>query len=189
MTKAPGNSDIKLQDGDNINLKKFFYDFFPVFASFAGKYIPDKMVCEDIVQNVFISFWEEQKTFKNLIAVKGFFYISIRNLCLDYLKHIKVEEKYRSYLTLLDAGYESFLDGVLKVEAHSLVYDEINKLPKMSKSVLLLALREKSNEEIATSLNIAVNTVKTHKSRAYKILRKNLKEIFFLILPAKYCSV
>ena len=56
----------------------------------------------------------------------------------------------------------------------------------MGKKVLLLALRENSNEEIAEILNIAINTVKTHKARAYKVLRKNLTDLFLLFLSFPY---
>ena len=64
-----------------------------------------------------------------------------------------------------------------------MIYSEINKLPEMGKKVLLLSLRENSNEEIAEILEIAINTVKTHKSRAYKVLRKNLGELFLFFIP------
>ena len=53
----------------------------------------------------------------------------------------------------------------------------------MGKKVLLLALREKSNEEISKILDIAINTVKTHKARAYKVLRNNLYDIFLFFFP------
>jgi len=54
----------------------------------------------------------------------------------------------------------------------------------MSKKVLLLALQDKSNEEIAADLGITINTVKTHKSRAYKVLRGKLAGLvlFFMSL-------
>jgi len=78
---------------------------------------------------------------------------------------------------------ESFLEEVIRMEAYSEIYSEINKLPEMGKKVLLLSLRENSNEEIAKILEIAINTVKTHKARAYKVLRKNLGELFLFFVP------
>ena len=43
---------------------------------------------------------------------------------------------------------------------------------------------ERTNQEIAKELDIAISTVKTHKSRAYKILRKKLNGLilFFLFI-------
>ncbi len=177
------NDKIKLIDGGVIDLKDFFCNFYPVLSSFAYKFIPEKEVCKDIVQDVFVSFWEKKKTFQNMLTVKGYFYSSVRNSCLDYLKHSKVEERYREYRKVLGEMSESFMDEIVIAEAYGKVYEEINKLPEMGKKVLLLSLRDKSNKEIAEILNIAINTVKTHKSRAYKTLRENLKDLFLLILP------
>jgi RNA polymerase sigma-70 factor (ECF subfamily) len=174
---------LKFNNGDEIDLKDFFYTYYPALSAFASKYIVDNTVCEDIIQDVFISFWEKQKTFPNLNAAKAFFYTSVRNSCLDQIKHNKVKAKYLEYNSNKEQITESFLDEVIRKEAYSEIYREINKLPEMGKKVLLLALLEKSNEEISKILDIALNTVKTHKARAYKVLRKNLNELFLLFFP------
>lgn len=74
---------IKLSNGDEIILKDFFDTNFPVFCSYAAKFISDSSICEDIVQDIFIKFWENRNTFLNIFTVKAFFYKSIRNSCLD----------------------------------------------------------------------------------------------------------
>lgn len=183
MLKTLRNTEIKLGDGEKIDLKNFFSIYYPELTSFASRFIANLTVCEDIVQDVFISFWKKQKNFPNMYAVKAFFYKSTRNSCLDYLKHSKVEEKYQLQNKTEDETAESFLEEIIRMEAYSVIYSEINKLPEMGKKVLLLSLRENSNEEIAEILEIAINTVKTHKSRAYKVLRKNLGELFLFFIP------
>jgi len=182
MIKAFRNTEISFKDGEKIDLKDFFYLHYPEFASFAGKYIADQTICEDIVQEVFISFWEKRTSFQNLFSVKAFFYTSIRNACFDHIKHSKVERKYLEFKRSGTEETESHLNEILRLEAYNLVYQEINRLPEMEKKVLLLALEEKSNEEIAITLRISINTVRTHKARAYKVLRKNLGDIFVLFI-------
>lgn len=178
MLNSLQNIEIKLGNGEKVDLKDFFNIYYPELTSFASRYIANLTVCEDIVQEVFISFWEIQRNFSNVYAVKAFFYTSTRNSCFDYLKHSKVEERYRIQNKTEDEASESFLEEVIRKEAYSEIYSEINKLPEMGKKVLLLSLKENSNEEIAEILNIAINTVKTHKARAYKVLRRNLNELF-----------
>ena len=185
MVKTLRNTEIKLGNGEKLDLKVFFDIYFPELTSFASRYIANLTACEDIVQEVFIMFWEKKKSFPNRNAVIAFFYISTRNSCLDFLKHSKVEEKYRIHSKTEDDLSESFLEEVIRKEAYSEIYSEINKLPEMGKKVLLLAMRENSNEEISKILNIAINTVKTHKARAYKVLRKNLTELLLLFFPYK----
>lgn len=188
MADLQEKTRVVFSDGDEIILKDFFYTNYPVFSSFAAKYISDSVICEDIVQDIFIKFWENRKTFFNIYSVKAFFYKSIRNSCLDYIKHEKVKDKYIQYNIHHENSPQSFWEEVIRKEAHSIVYREINKLPEMGKNVLLLALEEKSNEEIAQELGIAVSTVKTHKSRAYQLLRKKLSGlVLYLILLNEKC--
>ncbi len=178
MDRTFKNMKIRFGDGNQIYLKDFFYSYYPILASFAEKYVSDISVCEDIVQDVFISFWEKQNRFLNMNALKTYFYTSVRNSCLDYIKHQKVKKKYADFSRNSCSESEFFLDEVLRNEAYTSIYSEINKLPEMGRKVLLLSMEENSNEEIAGQLNIGINTVRTHKARSYKVLRKKLAGLF-----------
>lgn len=183
MKRSLNKSKIKFGDGTQILVKDFFCSFYTELTSFASKFISDSTVCEDIIQDIFVAFCERQKCFLNLKMLKAYFYTSVKNSCFDYLKHSKVEKKYLEASLYFCLNEDYFLDQVLKNEAYSMIYSEINKLPEMGKKVLLLSLKENSNEEIAGELNIALNTVRTHKARAYKVLRKKLESValFFLL--------
>lgn len=178
MNKSFKNYRIKFEDGTQIYLKDFFNSYYPILVVFAQKYITDKSICEDTVQDIFVSFWKKQNVFLNINSIKAFFYTSVRNSCLDYLKHQKVKKKYVDFNHNLCEESEFFLDEILKNEANNVIYCEINKLPEMGRKVMLLSMDERSNEEIAGELNIAVNTVRTHKARSYKVLRKRLARMF-----------
>ena len=52
----------------------------------------------------------------------------------------------------------------------------------MEQRVLLMAMDGMSNDEIARELTVSLNTVKTHKARAYQILRENLQELRTIIM-------
>ncbi len=173
---------IKLNDGVEVYLEDFFNSNYLRFNSFAFNYLFDKNECEDIVQDVFITFWEQKKIFSNLISVKAFFYTSIRNMCLNSIKHDLVKQKYFQENQYKIESTEFFLEEILRKEAYGIIYDEINKLPLMERKVLLLSLKEYSNEQIACELGLKINTVKTHKSRAYQVLRKRLGNVVFFLL-------
>ncbi|MCG6190030.1 sigma-70 family RNA polymerase sigma factor [Maribellus maritimus] len=173
---------IKFNDGSEIYLEDFFNSNYLRFNSFAYNYLSDKNESEDVVQDAFISFWEQKKTFSNLISVKAYFYTSIRNMCLNRIKHDLVKQKYFQESQQKMESTEFFLEGILRKEANGIIFNEINKLPQMEKKVLLLSLKEYSNEQISNELDIKINTVKTHKSRAYQVLRKRLGNIIFMML-------
>jgi RNA polymerase sigma-70 factor (ECF subfamily) len=181
-TKTKTKMKIKFNDGSEISLDDFFNSNYLIFNSFAFNYLSDKNECEDIVQEVFVTFWEQKKIFPNLISVKAYFYTSIRNMCLNHIKHDLVKRKYFKESQSKIESTEFFLEGIFRKEANGIIYDAINKLPLMEKKVLLLSLKEYSNEEIAKELNIKLNTVKTHKSRAYQVLRKRLGNPIFMMI-------
>ncbi|MDD4189991.1 MAG: sigma-70 family RNA polymerase sigma factor [Mangrovibacterium sp.] len=173
---------IRFDNGESIDFDDFFKENFAVFSSFAFRYIPDPDVCEDIVQEGFITFWQQKKVFPNIISVKAYFYTLMRNMCLNQIKHELVKQKYSLENQSEIESTDFFLEGVLRKEANGIIYDEINKLPLMEKKVLLLSLKEYSNEQIANELNIKLTTVRTHKSRAYQVLRKRLGNLIYLMM-------
>ncbi|MGV8094197.1 MAG: RNA polymerase sigma-70 factor [Mangrovibacterium sp.] len=173
---------IRFQNGESVEFEDFFKENFAIFSSFAFRYIPDRDSCEDIVQEVFLLFWEKRDLFASKVAAKSFFYISIRNTCLNKIKHDKVKSKYLNNTQFQEETSDFFLEAVFKKEVYREIYQEVNKLPEMAQKVLKLTLRGKSNEEIADLLGIAINTVKVHKNRTYKILRRNLRDLYYLFL-------
>ena len=182
MSNPDNRTKILLANGDKLILKEFFDTNYPVFCSFAASFVSDTSLCQDIVQDTFIKFWKNQNTFHNIFSVKAFFYKSIRNSCLDCIKHEKVKNKFVDYYIHQNNPVKYFWEEVIEKEAYSIVYQEINKLPEKEKEVLLLALKERTNKEIAKDLGIAISTVKTHKSRAYKVLRKKLNRLILFFL-------
>ena len=79
---------------------------------------------------------------------------------------------------------EDCADIALEEEVNRLVYDAVAALPEQSRRVVLLTMEGVPNPEIAERLNISMNTVKTLKMRAYRMLRERLKGIqWILLLP------
>lgn len=173
-------SVFKLSQGDEEELKVFYEKHFALFVAFAKNLISSEEECKDIVHDIFIKYWKSRENFHNLFAIKAFFYKSIRNHCLNNIRHHKVQSH---FVNLRYAESAEFLyETVIKEEAIRIIYEEISKLSEMEQRVLLLSLDGKSNEEIATALHIAVSTVKTHKARSYSLLRKKLNLLKFILL-------
>ena len=78
-----------------------------------------------------------------------------------------------------EEGEEEF---ILEEEVHAMVYDAIKDLSERSRRVVILTMEGLSNPEIAKELGVSVNTVKTIKLRAYRVLRERLKGIQWLLL-------
>ena len=161
--------------------KDFFTENFPLYLQFALKYIADEEVCKDIVQEAFIKYWKQENNFKDEVSSNAYLYKSIRNGCLNQLRHENVRKKYFESLPDDWESEDYFMENVIKEEVANIVLQEINKLSETSLKILFKALDGYSNEEIAEELGVSVNTVKTHKARSYIMLRQNLGHLRVLL--------
>ena len=84
----------------------------------------------------------------------------------------------------------NFLLNILEAESSALIARAVMQLSPQSRKVILMTLEERQMQEIAETLGITVNTVKTIKYRALKRLSELLsREDFFILLLLCYFSV
>lgn len=168
-----------------INKKEFdlfFKKYYTLFLSFACRYRLDTEEARDIVQDVFIAFWEQHENFTSIVTIKAFFYRSIANRCLNYLKHEDVKNRYAESQLERMQSEEFIQENIIREEVSFIVRKKIKQLTPREQEIIILSLQNKSNQEIADMLSLSVPTVKTHKMHAYARLRAELEELRFLLL-------
>lgn len=174
-------SIIKLQSGNELELKRLYQLYFPHFLSFAFQYVKDEEVCRDLVQDVFIAYWERHEHFSDIVSLKVFLYRSIRNKCLNELRavHANVCERLDNSEEMMS---DDFLEeNIIREEVAFIVRQKIADLNPQAQKIVRFSLQGKTNQEIADLLSISINTVKTHKKNIYSILRIELRDLYLLI--------
>lgn len=163
------------------DLKVTFDLYYKSLLMYASRFLPSVAECEDLIQDIFISIWENETVFPDEISLKIYLYKSTRNKCYNIIKHKKVEQDYafNSIQALEDDNL--FLKQVLEEEIVRELYQAIEILPERKKEIIKLSLKGIKNSEIAEILNIKLQTVKTLKSQSYTILRAKFKDISNLI--------
>ncbi len=164
---------------DRLVFKIFFEKNFSSIVMFADRYLNDMETAADVAQECFIRLWHENIIFETEDKVKGFLYITARNLALNKLKHDSIVSQYVKHGMLESEEY--LRDNVIEEEVYSIIYKAIDELAPQSKKIILLSLQEFSNGEIAEKLGISVNSVRTLKQNAYKKLKGLLKNYFYLL--------
>jgi RNA polymerase sigma-70 factor (ECF subfamily) len=163
----------------NRNLKVYealFTNYYLQLVRFAEGFIFDKQECEDIVQNLFIYFWENTEKIHLDLSIKSYFYQSVKNRCLNHLRNLQIHDRHN--LLYLEAmlnqeNYEELVDP----EIINQINTAISKLPEqMAEIIRLKYLEGKKLSEIAQMNQISENTVKTQIQRAKEKLRKILAE-------------
>lgn len=158
----------------------------------ATNIVRDDFVAKDLVQDFFVKYWQ----MKDQLAPKNFAayaYRSVKNSCLNYLKHQVVEDKY--YVNVSQAVLESLSDETQddveelpeRVRRLKRILELLDELPADRRKVFELhAIEGLSYLQIAARLGISVNTVKTQLRRAYSTLRGKAITILVLSCLIKY---
>lgn len=95
------------------------------------------------------------------------------------------KEKGKIFLNeeLTEDHYEDFDEKILEEEVYAILIEQLNQLPEGCKEIFeLSAIEGLKYKEIASNLNISVNTVKSQRARAIKLLKEKLKNHPFLLL-------
>lgn len=176
--ESPPVVSIKLDAQEFHNI---FNEYYATLCAFAFQYMEDADMAADIVQDVFAKLWQIREDFFYLHQVKAFLYTAVRNRSLNELEHSKVAHEYEQKIIAKKAD-SFFHDTVVEEETFRILSEAIDKLPTQMKAIMKLALEGKKNAEIASQLQVSVETVHTLKKTAYKKLRKYLTNYYYCLL-------
>ncbi len=177
-----------ISNGDVKAFEDLFKTFFPELSFYAIRFVEDMETAEEIIQDIFFNIWENRAKLKINTSIKSYLYTTVRNTCLNLIKHKKVENKYREHFSRKLQSDE--LDESKWIETSDLqekISDAINKLPEKRQIIFKMSrFEELSYKEIASKLDISVKTVENQMGSALKFLREELKDYLPLLILLKY---
>ncbi|MBK5722509.1 RNA polymerase sigma-70 factor [Dysgonomonas sp. Marseille-P4677] len=163
-----------------------FSAYYKNLVLFAGTIVQDKTICEDIVQNIFLKLWNDRNELNIETSLKSYLLRSVRNSCLDHLRHKKIVDSYATKLFSSFNDFDSAEDYVLYSDLHQHLVEAISKLPEKQREAFTMSrYKEMKYKEIAEKLNISERAVEDRISKALAQLRISLKDfliILFLLL-------
>lgn len=172
----------KLKLGHPLAYKELFDTYYKPLCIHSLKYSDSFELSEDIVQNIFIKFWDEKLYEKLNGSIGPYLYTSVKN---NTLKALKKESKYRF------EEIENVINKLMTDESFDMVHVEeekkklhtaIESLPIKCREVFkAIVLENQKYKDVALQIGISVNTVKTHHSRALKQLRNSLGAIIIFL--------
>ena len=160
-------TSIKIQGltvGDRKVYQQIFDTFYHSLCLFTHRFIDDLSVCEDCVQEAFISLWDNREEMASAAHVKSFLYQVSRNNAQELESQV------------------CFINYVIEEEAERILAETEQELAPKCREIFKLAMQGKDNEEIARLLGVSENTVKTQKKIAYKKLKQKIAEVTMLLL-------
>lgn len=186
MTVSLSDNELfrKVKKGDVFAYEKLFKAYYRNLCIFAGHYVKEKAMAEEIVGNFFLTVWEKRNAIEIKGAVKSYFFSSVHNQCIKYLEHLRVMKKYEEFALsrlrnkeLLAPSSNAYpLANLISQEIVEDIERSIGELPEKCREIFCMSrFEDLSYEEISARLDISVNTVRTQMARALQKLRENLK--------------
>ena len=173
MSKLP--EEVINDKPNNLGIRHLFDLYYTRLCYFAHKLIGDKEASEDIVQDAFVAYWKKSADFDSELSIKSFLYLTVKNACLNVIRHGDVVKRYAENNDATGYTEEKIIENIIRSEVAGEIHSAIATLPKGCRQVLELAyFGELKNDEIAEQLQISINTVKTQKARALQLLRLKL---------------
>jgi RNA polymerase sigma-70 factor (ECF subfamily) len=176
---------------ENISLnddRNAFHSLFEIYYAplclYAKRFIEDKSVREDIVQDVFFSVWEKRKSIVPTISAKSYLISCVKNNSLNYLRKQYYFQEYQNDRLENPPEYAENPDSLYNLqELQELLTKALAKLPEAYRLAFVMSrFEEKSVPEIAEIMQVSTRTVERYRNRALEILKEELKDYLPLIL-------
>ena len=175
-----------LERRDKVVFDYIFNYYYSSLCAFSMQYIDNRNSVEDLVQDFFVYLWVEAPRLKIKSSLKSYLFTAIKNRCLDYQKHHKITEKYRTFILFstvneADSTEQFFAESELR----QAIQKSLLKLTPRCREIFELSrLNGLSNQEISDKLDISKRTVELQISNCLKIIRNELAEFlpFWLLV-------
>ncbi|QIH35947.1 RNA polymerase sigma-70 factor [Sphingobacterium sp. DR205] len=171
----------KISEGDSIAFKAIYDQYWRQLLIDANKVIQDKLVAEDIVQETFISIWDNRERVNEIHSLKAYLKSSIRHACVKHIqRHINRYNFVELLPELLDKVISEYntLDKLYVVEIEQAISKSMESMsPKVREVFELSRYHGKNRREIASQLSVSPETVKKRIQKALEIIRKDLESL------------
>lgn len=165
------------QKGQENAFAVLYHRYKPVMLSVARKKFFCQQEAEDIIQEIFSSFWQRRDQISVNISIKQYLLKAVHFQYAYKCRNKVVAQKYIDHL--LNSRQEEELKSLENKEIGQQIRKAMQKItaPACRKIFELAYFEDKSCSEIAASLNIQTQVVRNQTSRALKLLRRQLKQV------------
>ncbi|MNL25492.1 ECF RNA polymerase sigma factor SigW [compost metagenome] len=166
------------------SFEELFKDSYAGLCHFAIQFLKDDDAAKDIVQEVFITYWNmDSRPSFDSSSTSAFLYSSVRYACLNKLRRQKLELGFINDQEADPSEDAIALNAMIRSEVMAELHKVITTLPDNCQKIFRMGyLDGLKNPQIAAELGISINTVKTQKKRGLQLLKMRLSSDFFALI-------
>lgn len=164
------------KDGEKA-IKALFDQYYNYMCHAVYRIMPDRVMVEDIVQEVFYELWRKREKLNITTSLKAYLRRACINKTLNHIRDQKI--KFDDEDKIYELDLSTSVDGQEQMEAtelQTLINKTIDALPAKCRIIFSMSrFEDMKYKEIAHELNISVKTVENQISKALKLLRLSIE--------------
>ena len=154
------------------SLRQIFDLYADDLLAISYAYVKDWPVAEDIIQEVFLTYWKKPTAFRGESSVKTYLTRAAINRSKDYLKSWRYRTHY--FTNEFFAPYKQ-KKRLIEKEEHHTIGQSILQLPIEQREIIILYFyKQYTYKEIGELLQISESAVRKRMNKAKEMLKKQL---------------
>lgn len=182
----------KVKQHDDSASESLYRFTFPIAQKQVAFFVHNRQDQEDLLQTIFIKIFEQLHTLKEPGKYPGWAKMIARNTCMDYGRHLKLENNLIQWKTTISDDEEEGMDQLavptysreFNPEAHidaettkELIDQILDGLSDKQRMVILLWMKQYKESEIAEKLDMSIGSVRTNCRRGKAVIEKKVIEL------------
>ena len=182
----------KVKQHDDSASEALYRFTFPIAQKQVALCVHNRQDQEDLLQTIFIKIFEQLHTLKEPEKYPGWAKMIARNTCMDYGRHLKLENNLIQWKTTVSDEEEEGMDQLavptysreFNPEAHidaettkELIDQILDGLSDKQRMVILLWMKQYKESEIAKELDMPIGSVRTNCRRGKAAIEKKVIEL------------
>jgi len=144
--------------------------------------LKDQDACKDIIQEVFIWFWNKRSKLE-ISSVKSYLKAAVRFKIANLIRGNDIRASFYNEIAKYNQSSSPTPNELAEAsQMEAIIRETIDQLPPQCKAIYNLRREEKlSNQQIAQNLQVSVKTVENQMTIAQKRIRKCLESYTILV--------
>ncbi|GAB3539266.1 sigma-70 family RNA polymerase sigma factor [Spirosoma fluminis] len=169
---------LRLTQNDKTAFKTLFYRYHGHLYTIASQYLKDPVLAKEALQDVYLKLWNQRHSLDLSQPINDYLATAMRRYVLNHIRNdrqaiLRHIERQHS-LTLIDTLTD---EQLIFDEYNTVVRQGLDKLPAQRQLVFILrSVDNLTDAEVASNLEISINSAKVHYQQACLFLRDYLRQ-------------
>ncbi len=163
----------KMAEGDMNSFDAIYWKYYKAVHGNILKLVQDNASAEDILQDVFLSLWENREKIDVARSLAGWLFVTSYNRSMTFLKK-RLREKVLSNVVEQDAVEMTIGQSLTDIRLNELEKAVSKLSPQKQKVFYMCKLKGLSYAETADKLKISRHTVKEYLAAAFQSIKEQM---------------